>query len=231
MAKKGGSKAMKRHAAPKTMWISPKEGKWAIKPEPGPYNKESSVPLGFVLRDLIKIGETAKEIKFILKRRKVKVNGKVRTSHKFPVGLFDIISIDGLEHDYKMVYDQKGRLIPEKIEKMQTIVKLSKVVKKTCVKGGKFQLTTNDGRNILTDDNSIKVHDTLQLELPEQKLLKVLKMKEGAKVYIIGGSHAGEQGIVKEILPGSERRPKMITVKAGAKEFQTPIEYAFVIGE
>jgi len=231
MAKKGGSKALKRYAVSKVMWISPKEGKWAIKTEPGPHNKETSVPLGFVLRDLIKIGETMREVKVALKQRKVKVNGIVRTSHKFPTGLFDIISIDGIEHDYKMVYDLKGRLVPEKIEKVDKVVKLSKVVKKTTVKGGKLQLTTNDGRNILTEDSTIKPHDTLELELPKQKVLKVLKMRTGAKVYIIGGSHAGEQGVVKEIKPGTEKAPAMVTIKTTNKEFQTTINNVFVIGE
>lgn len=231
MAKKGGSKVLKRYAVSKVVWLSPKEGKWAIKTEPGPHNKETSVPLGFVLRDLIKVGETLQEVKVILKQRKVKVNGVVRTSHKFPVGLFDIISIDGLEHDYKMVYDLKGRLIPEKIEKVGKVVKLSKVVKKITIKGEKFQLTTNDGRNIVTEDNTIKPHDTLELELPKQKVLRVLKMKAGAKVYIIGGNHAGEQGIVKEIREGTEKAPAVVTIKATNKEFQTTINNVFVIGE
>jgi small subunit ribosomal protein S4e len=231
MAKKGQSKALKRYNAPKVMRISPKEGKFAIKTQAGPHSKERSVPLGYLLRDVIKIAETMREVKFILARRKVKVNGVVRTSHKFPVGLFDVVSVEGLENDYKIVYDHKGRFTVEKIEPETKIVRPSKVMNKITIKSGKIQLTTDDGRNILTDDNSIKVHDTIMLELPEQKIVKVIKMEPGAKAYIIGGSHIAQQATIKEIKPGSEKKPRMVILKRDAKEFETTIDNVMVIGE
>jgi small subunit ribosomal protein S4e len=221
MAKKGQSKALKRYNAPKVMRISPKEGKFAIKTQAGPHSKERSVPLGYLLRDVIKVAETMREVKFILARRKVKVNGVVRTSHKFPVGLFDVVSVEGLENDYKIVYDHKGRFTVEKIEPETKIVRPSKVMNKITIKSGKIQLTTDDGRNILTDDNSIKVHDTIMLELPEQKIVKVIKMEPGAKAYIIGGSHIAQQATIKEIKPDSEKKPRMVILKRDAKEFET----------
>ena len=231
MAKKGQSKALKRYNVPRVMRISPKEGKFAIKTQAGPHSKERSVPLGYLLRDVIKVAETMREVKFILARRKVKVNGVVRTSHKFPVGLFDVISVEGLENDYKIVYDHKGRFTVEKIEPETKIVRPSKVINKITVKGGKIQLTTDDGRNILTEDNSIKVHDTIMLELPEQNIVKVIKMESGAKAYIIGGSHIAQQATIKEIKPGSEKKPRMVILKRDAKEFETTIDNVMVIGE
>ncbi|MCD6479142.1 MAG: 30S ribosomal protein S4e [Candidatus Diapherotrites archaeon] len=231
MAKKGQSKALKRYNVPRVMRISPKEGKFAIKTQAGPHSKERSVPLGYLLRDVIKVAETMREVKFILARRKVRVNGVVRTSHKFPVGLFDVVSVEGLENDYKIVYDHKGRFTVEKIEPETKIIRPSKVVNKVTVKGGKIQLTTDDGRNILTDDNSIRVHDTIMLELPEQRVVKVIKMQSGAKAYIIGGSHIAQQATIKEIKPGTEKKPRMVILKRDAKEFETTIDNVMVIGE
>ena len=231
MAKKGSSKVLKRQNTPRVLRTSPKEGKFSINTQPGPHNKERSAPLGYILRNIIKIAATAKEAKFILTQGKVKVNGSIRKSYKFPVGLFDVISIDGLEEDYKIVYDHKGRFAAETVEQAKTVTRPSKVIRKGTIKGNRIQLTLDDGRNIITTDSGINVHDTLIVELPKQKIVKVIKMKPGAQAYIIGGSHIAQQATIKEIKPGSKKRPRMVVLKAGAKEFETTIDKVMVIGE
>ncbi len=213
------------------MRVSPKEAKFAIKMEPGPHNKKQAVPLGYVLRDLLKIGNTLKEVKYMLNKRKVKVNGKIRTSHKFPVGLFDIIQINGLDESYRMVYDAQGKLVPKAFEVNDELTKISKIVNKHHTKGGKLQLTTNDGFNIITEDNSIKVHDSVLIKLPKPEIVKVIKLEPNVRAVVIAGKHAGEQGIVKEIKPGSETKPRMVVLKTGTKEFEAKIENVMAVGD
>lgn len=232
MAKKGPQKKLKRFAAPKTMHIHPKEGKFAVRVQPGPHSIKRSVPLGYLIRDVFKIAETMREAKLIISQGKVKVNGIIRKSHKFPVGLFDIVSVDGLEHDYRMLYDKKGRLKPEKIEQGGSqIIRPSKVVRKMMIKGGKIQITTDDGRNIIVNDREIKVNDTVMLKLPKQEILEVKKLEPNALVYIIGGPHVGKHAIVKEVKPGSEKNPKIVVLKQQNKEFETIADNVFVISD
>jgi len=232
MAKKGPQRKLKRFGAPKTMHLHPKEGKFAVRVQPGPHSMERSAPLGYLLRDVLKITQTLRETKLILSEGKVKVNGVVRKSHRFPVGLFDIISIDGLENDYRMVYDTKGRLKAENVEqKSGNIVRPCKVIRKTMIKGGKIQITTDDGRNILVKDNSIKVNDTVMMKLPKQEILEVKKMEPNAVVYIIGGPHISKQAVVKEIKAGSEKSPKVVVLKQDNKEFETTIDNVIVVGK
>jgi len=60
---------------------------------------------------------------------------------------------------------------------------------------------------------------------------RTLKMEKGAKVYIVGGKHAGEEGTVKQIKAGSLESTKLVGIKSGSKEFQTTAKNVFKVGE
>ncbi len=230
MAKKGGNKKLKRLAAPKTWKISRKSAKWIIKPVPGPHSAEMSIPLGVLLRDILGLAKTAREAKYILKNGKVKVDGKVRKSLKFPVGFMDVVSIPTLDKYYRMIYDKLGRLTPLEISRNEASKKLVKVIKKTAVKGGKIQLNLHDDRNILTDNGDIKTGDSLVISVPNQSVGDILKMKEGNIAYVTGGQHIGELAQIVKIVPGTITRPPQILLKRGDEEFLTKKDYVFVVG-
>ena len=66
MGKKGGNKKVKAINTPRTVFIKRKENVWSIKTKAGAHKKNSSVALGIVLRDYIKIADSVKEIKQML---------------------------------------------------------------------------------------------------------------------------------------------------------------------
>ncbi len=231
MAKKGGNKKLKRLAAPKTWKISRKEGKWIVKPRPGPHSLETSIPLGVVIRDMLKLAKTMKEVRYILRNGKVKVDGKIRKDYKFPVGFMDTISIPTINKYYRVIYDKLGRIDIVEIPQSEANKKLVRINGKRLVRGGKIQLNLHDGRNILTDNSSLKPGDTLLISLPDQSIEETVKLEPGKLAYITGGSHSGELGSVVEVIPGTMTRPALVKLKNDDTEIVTRKDYVFVVGD
>jgi len=69
---------LKRLAAPEFWPIPKKKYTWVFSPSPGPHKKEECIPLAIVVRDILKLAETGKEAKRIIKAGEVIVDGKVR---------------------------------------------------------------------------------------------------------------------------------------------------------
>jgi small subunit ribosomal protein S4e len=226
----GGTRHLKRLAAAPCLKIKRKEFKWIVKPSPGPHPKNLCIPLAVLIRDYLGFARNMREVKYILNNRYVKVDGKVRRDPKFPVGLFDIVSFDKIEKAYRIVIDNHERLYPVEIPYGENI-KVGKIINKKLVKGGKIQLTTNDGRNFLLDSTDLKPHDSIVYEVPSQKIIKGIKMKEGNLVYILFGAFAGKIGKILEIHPGSMSKPWIVKLDVDGKEVYTVRDKIIVIGE
>jgi len=221
---------LKRLAAPKFWKIERKTKKFTIAPRAGPHPKEACIPLGVVIRDYLKITETLKETKNLLNRRIVKVNGRVRTDHKFPVALMDVTEI-GDKVAYRVVPGGHGLILKEIKDKN---IKLSKIVNKTCVKGGKIQLNLHEGWNILIDQkdkDKFKTGDVLVIDLTKGKVKDVLKFEEGALAVITGGSNLGKIGKIQKIKVIRSPRPNMVTLLVDGKKVAVPAHYVFVVGK
>lgn len=217
----------KRISAPKTYKIPRKAGKWVVRVSPGPHNKEA-IPLAIVIRDLLQYADTLREARRIISSGEVLVDGVVRRDYKFPVGLFDVVTIPKLEKSYRVIFDEKGRYILREITDSDK--KLYKIVNKTVVKGGKIQLNLFDGTNILAT-NDFKTKDSVLLKIPEKQILDHLKFEEGALIMIVGGTHAGEMGRVKayKVVRGSGAN--LVTVETPFGEITTVEDYVFVVGK
>ena len=203
MAKKGSKKSEKRISTDKVRNIKRKEKTWTIKSEPGPHTKSTSVPLGFVLRDLLGLAHNLREIKHMLNSRSVKVDGTVRTSYRFPVGLFDVVSFSKEKKAYRLVYDFKGRLVPREIEGKELSKKICKITDKKTGKTGITEIITNDGRTFKEKNAKYKVGDSLEIEIPGQKISKALEFAKGNTAYVSGGTHVSAIGKITEIVPGT----------------------------
>jgi len=186
----------KRLSAPKTYKIPRKISKWIVKPSPGPHNR-NAIPLLVVIRDFLNLADTAREARRIISSGEVLVDGIVRRDYKFPIGLFDVVSIPKIEKNYRIIFDEKGRFVPREVDDYN--MKLYKIINKTIVRGGKVQLNLFDGTNILST-NDYKTKDSLLLRIPEKEIVDHLKFEDGALVMITGGSHAGEIGKLKDFL-------------------------------
>ncbi|MBQ5447482.1 MAG: 30S ribosomal protein S4e, partial [Candidatus Methanomethylophilus sp.] len=84
---------MKRLAMPKTWPIPKKVHLWATKQSAGAHSVDSSMPAAMILRDMLKVCDTAKEAKKIIAARDLIVNGKAVKDAKAPVGLMDVVSL------------------------------------------------------------------------------------------------------------------------------------------
>ena len=218
-------KHLKRLVAPKSWKIKRKGIVFVTRPKPGMHSKKNSISLNLVLRDMLKYAKTTRDVKVILSKGDVLVDGKQRKDHRFSVGVMDLIEIPKIKDCFRVLLNKKGNISLVKLKPDEAKIKLCKVVGKTIIKKGKMQVNLNDGKNILVDKNDYKTGDTLVVEVPEHKIKEHLKFEKSAFVYLSGGKHKGESGIIEEI------KNSIIKVKPESGEsFETSKRFAFVIG-
>ena len=82
---------LKRLAAPGIWPISRKTNKYSISLKPGPHSKNLSIPLGIIIRDILKLSQNLSEAKQILNSGQIKIDNIVRKKYKFPVGFMDVL--------------------------------------------------------------------------------------------------------------------------------------------
>lgn len=230
-------KHQKRIAVPRSWRIERKTAPWAVKPRPGPHSGDRSMPLLLVARDMLKLADNSKETRRILNEGNVVVNGRVRKDHKFPVGIFDILSIPVIKANYVVFLDKRGKLSLVEMEEEEASEKLCRVDGKRMINEGKIQLNLHDGRNILPGKElaeKIKTHDSLMISLSDGEILQHFAYKEGSKVMVIGGKHSAQTGEIEEIRVTRSLKSNLVRIKPfndGAGSFETIDDYVFVVGE
>ncbi|MFA5313584.1 MAG: 30S ribosomal protein S4e [Methanomassiliicoccales archaeon] len=221
------SSDMKRLTAPKTWAIPRKKTIWITGTNPGAHDKQTSMSLMVIIRDMLHICDTYAEGKKILSGREILVDGRIVTEERFAVGLMDVVSIPKMNQSYRMMLDRKGkfRLVPltEGREKW----KLCRIDGKSILSGGKVQLNLNDGRSIIVEKDSWKCGDVIKMELPSQKILDTYKLAKGNVALILGGSHAGEIGVIEEYIVQRSSAPNLVKMKDGVITIK---ENVFVVG-
>ncbi len=216
----------KRLSAPKTIKVPRKDRTWLTSSSPGPHDK-SSVPLIVVVRDLLGITDTGREARKAIRSGEILVDGVPRKDHRFPLGLFDVVSVPSMEKSYRILFDEQGRYVPKEIEDEK--LKVYKITGKTMVRGGKEQLNLFDGSNLIASGYNVK--DSILVEVPDKKIKDHLKFEEGAMVMITGGAHAGEMGKLKHYRVMKGPSTNLVTVEGSDKEYATIEDYVFVIGK
>jgi small subunit ribosomal protein S4e len=218
----------KRLSVPKSWKIGRKGYKWVSTTRQGPHSQARSLPLGIIIRDILKLVDNSREGKRILSEGKVLVDGTPRKDLRFPVGLFDVITLPLINESFRMVQDEKGRLVLHKLNETN-VNKLCRIDNKTTLKGGKIQLNLSDGTNIL-GSNEYRTKDSLILSVPDKQVVKHLQFKVGNLAMVVGGQHSGEIGTIKEIREVKSSRHNTVTI-SGEKDFETIENYVIVIGE
>ena len=222
------SKHLKRITISTRWGIPRKEVTWATAPRPGPHSEEMAVPLLIIIRDYLKLSDTAREGRRILGSKKVLVDGKTVTDRKFPVGLMDVISIPETDERFRLMMDKRGKWTLVRISPEEAKYKLVRVNGKTTVKGGRTQINLSDGRNILLKTDRYKNGDVLKIELPSQKVLGHIAMGKGALALITSGSHVGNVGKIDTIKSTRDSGPTIVSFEEG---FSTIKGNVFIIGE
>jgi small subunit ribosomal protein S4e len=220
-------KKLKRFLAPKFWKVPRKAKKFVVSPRPGPHKKFECIPLQIIVRDILKLAETGKEAKAIIKKGEVLVDGRPRKDHAYPVGLFDSIAIPKIKKFYRVVPKEKGLELIE-IPEEESNLKICKIENKKVLKKGKIQLNLHDGRNILAE-NIYKTGDSVLIELPSQKILNHVKLEEGNLAIVTKGKNSGKIVQIKEIVKGVKQNKIFCEVEN--KKIEIMKDFVFVVGK
>lgn len=229
MGKKGGRNKMKRLAAPRSWDIPRKSNRFVFKPMPGPHQISASYPLGVVVRDLMSMADLSKELKYIMKNGRVLVDGRERRTSRFPVGLFNVVSVPVEGVDYRLVPSPKG-LVLAKVGAEEARTKLCSVRTKSKVKGGHIQYGFHDGRSIVDDGLDLSPGDSVLLEVPSQKVLGKAKLAKGSLGLVLTGERAGQLGTIADVKKGTISREKMVRLTLPSGEAEVPSRLVFPVG-
>jgi len=223
-------KHLKKIAMPSTWHIERKDRTFTTRPNPGGHRLDMCIPLGTLLRELIKCAKTEREGKTVLCTKNILVDGKRRKERKFPVGIMDVVDIEEIKEYYRILLNKNGNLYAQPVKKEETASKLCRIRNKTILGKDKIQLNLSDGRNLLVKkDEGYKTGDTLVMSLPDQKIKNHLKLEKGASIYLIGGKNIGCAGTV-EHADGNKITYRLSDEKQG-KKHDTLKEYVFVVGK
>jgi small subunit ribosomal protein S4e len=238
VARKSGPRQLKREPAPAFWPIKRKQRTWAPRTRPGPHPRERSLPLVTIVRDILGYAKTASEAIHIINTGKVKIDGIVRRDHRFPIGLMDVLQIQGADNIFRILPEPNRGLTPKPIDQKEAAFKLCKIVGKKTVEGGKTQLSLHDGRNLIVQtreprqktEGEFLVGGAVQLGLPDQKIIRSVAFQPGALGLVIDGRNQGQSGKITSITPGTHARQKTVRIATVAEEFETPAAYVIPVG-
>lgn len=225
-----GSKKLKRQMAPLFWGITRKDKRFVVTVKPGGHKKNASIPTAVLVRDTLKLANTLREVKSVIYGGKVKVDGVTRKSIHHGVGLMDVIEFDGVSDVYRLVPKDLEVLKPIKIDPSEKTKKMLKVTSKVTVKGKKTQLGFHDGR-ILVSDAKVNVGDTCIVQIPETKILDIIKLEKNSQVVVTSGVNVGKMGKVNEIKPGTFVLPKRALVDIGERQIEIPADLIMAVGK
>lgn len=221
---------LKRLNTPKTWNVPKKKTKFVTKPSPGPHSKNMSIPLVILLRDHLKIVRNKKECTRIINDKLVMVDNLIVKDVKYPVGLFDVVSIPKFKLYYKINLDYKGGLKAEEVKDKEAKTKKYSILNKKRIKKGLIQLNCTTGKNIVLKKDAYKTGDTLIIDLEKNTIVKHIPIEKGATVLVMHGKHAGETAKIKDFKNFESPQNDRAVLETDKKvEYETMKDYVFVI--
>ena len=240
MGSKGSTRHKKRLSAPITYPIKRKHGKFTIRPYPTRGKFDSSIPLGIIVREILGYAKTLREVKKILSRKMVEVDGKVRTDYKFAIGPMDTLKITKTGDYYRLVpYQGKRRFTLNPITEEEANYKILQVIKKNSMRGGFLQLTFHDGRTLAVNSSEettipiqeISPKDSVLYNLITNEIEDHYPFEEGNIGLVMGGHNVGLQGKITEVESQLGRKMKTITFQTEEGEIKTTDTHIFIVGK
>ena len=230
MVKIAGSKKLKRQMAPSYWGITRKNKRFVVTVKPGQHKKDQSIPISVFLRDTLKIVSELREAKFAIYNGKITVDGtKIKSIHH-GIGLMDVIELDGVKEIYRLVPLDGILLKPIVIPETEKTKKLVIVTSKTSIKNGEMQIGFHDGRSLI-DNTEVSVGDTCLIQVPEQKILEVIKLEKGNQGLVMKGINAGQIGKINTVKEGTFILPKRVKIQLGDREIEIPADLIMPIGK
>lgn len=215
--------------APLFWGITRKDKRFVVTVRPGPHSKHLSIPSAIFLRDTIKIVTTLREAKSAIYAGKIKIDGTIRRSLHHGIGLMDVVELENVNDVYRLVPGEGTLLSPLKISADEKTKKLCKVTSKASIRGGKMQIGFHDGKTLISDTD-VKIGDTCIMQVPEQKILDVIKMEQGVQVLVTKGTNVGRMGTVEKIEKGTFNLPKKVLISLGDRKIEIQTENTMAVG-
>jgi len=177
-------------------WPIPRKGtKYIVVPS---HAKKHGIPLVIIIRNILELVKTKKELKKILIEEKVTVNERIAKKENISLLLFDTLGLKTMKKFYRVTLSELGKFALEEISEKELNKKIVKVSNKKIVKGKKIQINLADGRNILSNEN-VSVGDSVIIDLKNNKIEKVIRLTDKSRVMIVQGKYAGKLGSVEKI--------------------------------
>lgn len=225
-----GSKKLKRQMAPQFWGITRKDKRFVITVRPGPHKKAYSVPTAVFLRDMLKIVRTLREAKASIYSGKVKIDGVVRKSLHHAIGLMDVVELENVSDVYRLVPMEGKLLKPLKINEAEKTKKLVRVTSKSTISKGRMQIGFHDGRSTISD-TQVSIGDTCLIQIPDQKIIDVIKLEAGCQALVTRGINAGQIGKVESMEEGTFILPKRAVLVLGERKIEIPADIIMAIGK
>ena len=213
---------LKRTEMPKEWPIARKGSKYIAV---ATHAKTKSLPLLFIVRDILKLARTRKEVEYMTRNKEVKINNKARKEDTYPVQVFDTIQFEKTGKNYRLIISNRKFKL-EEVSAKEAERKVVKIVGKKLLGGKKIQMNLQTGENFLSNEKFF-VGDSVILNTKQNKIEKVLSLKEGANVEVIVGKHAGQKGKLKTI--ETLARQKVYHIKLNDKEAVLPFKAILVV--
>lgn len=197
---------------------------------PGPHPKAISYPLGILIRDVLGVGQSMDEVKRILNDGKVSVDGVVRRSIGWPVGLMDIIELIPLSQVFRLVPKNRNLLVPILLSKQtERNLKLLRVTLRKTIKGKETQYGFHDGKTLIANEQ-YSVGDSCLIDLSNKEVKSHMKLEKGSIVLVTKGENAGAIGKIEEIREGLFSLPKRTVVSFGDRSVELPVQMVMLVG-
>ena len=225
-----GSKKLKRQMAPQFWGIARKDKRFVITVKPGPHKKSQSIPTAVFLRDTLKIVTSLREAKASIYSGKVKIDGVVRKSLHHAIGLMDVIELENVSDIYRLVPTEEKMLKPIKINESEKMKKLVTVTTKTTTNKDKLQIGFHDGRSIISD-SKVDIGDTCLIQIPDVKILEIVKLEIGCQGLVTRGNNVGQIGEIEAIEEGTFILPKRVILTLGDRKIEIPADIIMPIGK
>jgi small subunit ribosomal protein S4e len=212
---------MKRQKMPKN-WPVPRKGKkFVVRPN---FSNEQGLPILVILRDILGIAKTRKEVKKALHDKNILINGRPVRDEKNTAVLFDVITIVPSKKNYRVELTSNGKFQVSEIKQSESATKIVKIVDKKVLKGKKVQLNLSDGKNTLYD-KKCSTGESVVIDLKTKKVQKTIPLKVKSNVLVYAGKHAGKQGKVDAI----DEKNKMVIVNYGENKLNILIKQIMVL--
>src|SRR3989338_8721015 len=120
------------------------------------------IPLLVVLRDMLKLGRTRKEIKKILNEGNIAVNGKMRKDERFSLLVFDTLTIKKINKNCRIILS-RGKFQAEEIKEKDASKRICRINGKKVLGKNKIQLNLNNGNNIICNEKA-RIGDSVVID-------------------------------------------------------------------